>query len=1038
MFLTVDKLEKRAEELETFRYRDMVSLLPMIAHDDPLDSDAVHTGIPPELEDGRESVVRQGDYFVGRDQYLWLRKRADVPPPRPGHRVYGRFDFGRTGHGNTSGFEALLYVDGHPYQGVDANHPDVCLDRLAGRQAELTFMLWSGLEGGGAPQEQIHMIRCAQLGYLHTDTDELYQYARVICEAVRLMPEESTDRQTLIRSMDRALLCINWDEDRFYDTVGDALSCLREALAKHPKLSDITVHCVGHTHIDVAWLWRLKHTREKGIRSFSTVLRLMDEFDDYIFLQSQPQLYRYLKTDCPELYARIRERIREGRWEADGGMWLEADCNISSGESLVRQFLHGIRFLREEFGCTCTYLWLPDVFGYSWALPQIMRQCGLKTFMTTKISWNQYNSMPNDLFRWRGIDGTEVLTYFITTPEVGHDFDCRFSTYNGLVSPRTVLGSWKKFRNKDITRDILIAYGYGDGGGGVTRDMLRMRRVMDELPGLPHVVNDRAGDFFEKIHQDTAQTDGYVPVWDGELYLEYHRGTYTSQAANKKWNRRMENRLAEAEWLCTLALLAGGGYPQRELYGVWETVLRNQFHDIIPGSSIAEVYEDSRKEYQQADAQLDRLRAQALDRLGEPDADAVLAVNPAAFAQTGLLRVDEEADGVFADAAGNLLPAQKTAGGYQVLATLPALSVQTLTFKKTKRTADSSPFRADMAGRRLETPFYLLSWNADGQLDRLYDKQNRREVVPHNGLANVLEVYEDKPLNFDAWDIDLFHIQKKEVLSARSVALTENGPLYAVIRFTYVYSRSLIIQDMIVYAHSRRIDFRTSVDWHADHRLLKVSFDTTVRSTRATYDIQFGHVERPTHFNTSWDYARFEVVGHKWADLSDSRYGVSLLNDCKYGYSIRDNVMKLSLLKSSTYPNPQADRGSHEFTYALLPHAGNVTEGDTIEESAALNRPLEAERGIRLRDDRRIVCCDTPGVEVDAVKRCEDDGTLIVRMHECRGAQTAFRLTSEFAVRSWTVCSPLEEPLEEENSGAVIEGCLHPFELRTYRIRIDP
>lgn len=1131
MFFTIEKFEKRVEELKHRRYFGMRSIAPFAAMPGELPEDAHYHGAPPERktpeQDRREwKEFGLNDFFVGRDRYLWLDKELTLPPAMEGCRVAGLFDFGESGGGNTNGFESLLYVDGHPYQGVDGNHQEVLFTGKEGEPVRLTFLLWTGLEGGGPHRTFYHQCRQAEVGYLHEKTDEFYYLAKSVTETLRVLPEDDVNYAGLKAALDRALLCIDWDSDEtwttggghdfgeiwtasnghgtgetwtasdsqgtgetwttgdghgigetwagaareqagFYASVGQALEVLTEELSRMEKQTDVTVHAVGHTHIDVAWLWRLKHTREKAQRSFATVLRLMDEFDDYVFLQTQPQLYQYIKEDCPEIYEGIRQKIREGKWEPDGGMWVESDCNIPSGESLVRQFLHGTRFFEREFGKKCEYLWLPDVFGYSWALPQILKLCEIDTFMTTKISWNQYNTIPNDLFWWRGIDGTEVLTYFVNTPDEGREMTARFSTYSGHMTARSVLGSWKKFRNKDLSRETLIAYGYGDGGGGVNREMLMMRRAMDQTPGLPHVKTGTAGAFFRKMHENVEKTDRYVPVWDGELYLEYHRGTYTSQAYNKKTNRHLEHKLALAEWLASVDFFSGGSYPQKEINESWECVLLHQFHDIIPGSSIHEVYEDSRVNYRRAEEQVDQVIRAALGRLAGQNAQRFAICSVSSFGGQELVHIPVREDGTFYDEEGNVLAAGKTTDGWDVQLNVEPFAGQNITFVPGVAEQGCEVFR--FGENTLDTPFYSIGWNGEGQLTRLYDKQAGRSVLRPGAKGNVLEVYEDKSMDFDAWDIDIYYTQKMETMrSCEPVRLVECHGLKAVVRFVYAYRKSRVVQDMIVYRDSRRIDFKTHVDWHEDHRLLKTAFYTDIRATKATYDIQFGHAERPTHWNTSWDWARFEVCGHKWADLSETGYGVSLLNDCKYGYSIRDNAMKLSLLKSAKYPDTEADMGEHEFIYALYPHEGAVTEGGTMEEACRLNAPALVVSG-GFRATKRIIRVeetvpDATGVQIDAVKKAEDEDCLIVRMHECRGGRRRVRISSDYPVERIVPCNLLEHDLATEGApgceagadakaeaetGAVlgerkpgyapvsagtVELIFHPFEIKTLKI----
>lgn len=1037
MFFTIEKFQKRVEELGQRRYFGWKAITPFTAAPGNLPKDAHYSSAPEKIEG---EVFTQGDCFIGRDRYLWLEKQVMLPEKKEGCKVVGFFDFGETGDGNNSGFESLLYLNGHPYQGVDTNHKEVFFSGKEGENVKITFLLWTGLEGGGTHRTFYHRCKKAEVGYLHKNTDALYYFAKGITETLQLLSEEDETYLALKAALDRALLYIDWDEEGFYPSVDQAYEGLMHALSRIEKHTDITVHAIGHTHIDVAWLWRLKHTREKAQRSFSTVLRLMDEFDDYVFLQSQPQLYQYIKEDCPELYERIREKVKEGRWEPDGGMWVEADCNIPSGESLVRQFLHGTRFFENEFGKKCEYLWLPDVFGYSWALPQILKLCEIDTFMTTKISWNQFNSIPNDLFWWRGIDGTEILTYFVNTPDEGRKITDRFSTYNGYMNPRAVLGSWKKFRNKDISRDTLVSYGYGDGGGGVNREMLEMRRVMDKIPGLPHVKTGKAGDFFRNLHQYVEETDRYVHTWDGELYLEYHRGTYTSQGYNKKMNRYMENKLIQTEWLSSMAYLSGEKYQQKELHDIWECVLLHQFHDIIPGSSIHEVYEDSRVNYEKASHQLHQVKKDVLNTMVEKEENHFGIYTANSFGGKELVHIPVRKKGYFVDEEGNILEAAMAGDGYDVLIDLQPLTKVMITFVPEKEQmaaravekADSFLFESDS----LETPLYSIAWNEEGQLVRLYDKVAGRSVLKDGEKGNVLEVYEDKPLDFDAWDIDIFYTQKMETMHiCEPVRLVEKNDLKAVIRFVYRYRNSCVTQDMIVYRDSKRIDFKTVVDWKESHRLLKTAFYTDIRAVKATYDIQYGHVERPTHWNTSWDWARFEVCGHKWADLSETGYGVSLLNDCKYGYSIKDHAIKLSLLKSAKNPDLKADMGEHTFTYALFAHEGMVTESSVIEEANRFNMPADVVQG-KWKDQRKIVTINNSCIQIDAVKKAEDEECLIVRMHECKGGRGTVTVSSEYPVCKIVPCNLLEHDCGEAILGNEMEITYHPFQIITLKLYV--
>ncbi|QTN00721.1 alpha-mannosidase [Sediminibacillus dalangtanensis] len=1031
MFWTIEKLERRIQELDSYRYRNPQ---PIHSFEAKLDSEGKVGERPPA--EGNWQEMKLHERWEGRDKYLWLKTKVEIPSQWQEQKIVGVFDFGKTGGGHNSGFESLLYVDDSPYQGVDMNHQEVFFaPSVAGKQVDLCFRLWSGLEGGGRRTIQEHQLKTAFVALLDERVDDLFYTATAAIETVKYLEENQPERIALLKALDAAFLLVDWSQpgsESFYQTVYQAQEQLNKAVEAIPNHYPVTVNAIGHTHIDVAWLWRLKHTREKAARSFSTVLRLMEQYPDYVFLQTQPQLYDYIRTDYPEIYQQIKARIEEGRWEPEGGMWLEADCNLTSGESLVRQLLLGTRFFREQFGKECEYLWLPDVFGYSWALPQILTKSGIKTFMTTKISWSQYNQMPHDTFKWRGIDGTEILTHFITTPEENR----WFYTYNGKITPRTVKGIWEAYRDKDINQELILSYGYGDGGGGVNREMLEMRRRLDKMPGLPEVKTGRADEYFQRLHKTIDETDQYVHTWDGELYLEYHRGTYTSQAYNKRMNRKMELLLRETEWLNTLKSLhqqKWAGYPAESLTESWKTVLRNQFHDIIPGSSIREVYEDSKLEYEQAEKLASKTWAEAADALTGSEEDTFTIFNSASFARNEVVVVDHAGDDLeWKNHRGEVLESQPTVDGKWLVQAkdVPSLGASILHAEKGV-SQSQSVFQP--GEHEIETPYYQISWNECGQLTGIFDKRHDRQVLATNERANVLQVFEDKPMRFDAWDIDLYYQQKMwEIDRLSSCEVIENGPVRAVVQFAWTYDNSTIEQRMMVYANSPRIDFVTDVDWHEREQLLKVAFPVDVRSTEATYDIQYGNVKRPTHWNTSWDYARFESVGHQWVDLSETGYGVSLLNDCKYGHDIKDNVMRLTLLKSSMNPDIEQDQGEHRFTYALLPHNGDWREAGTVQQAWTLNNPLTIQQGAT--ESQSLFRLSRDHVMIDAVKKAEDDDRVVVRLHEYTGARGTIEMDSDYEVISWQECDLMERnpsPLEREKS---FRFTIKPYEIKTFLV----
>lgn len=1039
MFLTDRKLERRISELKEYRYRDVIHLNDFAVKEDL--QGVVNPKVPVDFTGW--DTLETGNTWAGRDLYLWMHKEVKIPAEWAGKKAVGIFDYGNTGAGNNSGFESMLYLNGNPYQGVDMNHKEVFFqEELYGTKISLTFRLWSGLEGGGVPTVQEHRIARADLAWLDEKIDAFYYMGAMILDTLKNLDDNDSVKYQLRQALDAACHCIDWSypgSEEFYESVYEAAEVLDGKIDQMEKHSDVMVKCVGHTHIDVAWLWRLKHTREKISRSFTTVLRLMEQYPEYIFLQTQPQLYEYIKEDFPEIYEKMKERIAEGRWESDGGMWVEADCNLTSGESLTRQILLGSKFIKEEFGKDVEYLWLPDVFGYSWALPQILKKAGIDTFMTTKISWNQFNRMPHDTFKWKGIDGSEVLTHFITTPDPWSEPGSWFYTYNGQLTPKTVKGAWNAYSEKELNKELLICYGYGDGGGGVNRDTLEQRKCIDKIPGLPHLKTSTAGEFFRDLKKTVETTDQFVHTWDGELYLEYHRGTYTSQAHNKRMNRKMELFYRQAEWMAVMNGLHAGTLEkanQEKLTTGWKHILTDQFHDIIPGSSIHEVYEDSRKDYAFIESVAAEVEQEFIGTVMEQEENTYTVFNTAGWQRNGLVSIPGETEGIYTDEDGNHLTAQKSDGcTYVEVCKVPSMGMKRICFVPGQPKSDNVLFSVNQ--REIETPYYSLSLNQYGQITRLFDKEYVREVLPEGERANVLQMFEDKPLDNDAWDIDIFYQQKmREVTDLTKFEVTECGALRLVVHMEWKYMNSLIVQDMILYSKDRRIDFKTYVDYHENHQLLKAAFPVDIRSTYGTYDVQYGNVRRPNHWNTSWDQARFESVAHRWADLSEHNYGVSLLNDCKYGHDIKDNVMRISLLKAATHPDHKQDQGEHEFTYAILPHGGDFVEGRTVQEAFDLNESMRALPGRTELGYDSFVAFDSDEVELDAVKKSEDGDSIVIRFHEFAGARHHVTVKPGFPYQSWTEADLRERPLEDGFRKEKIKMAVKPYEIKTILIKL--
>ena len=944
----------------------------------------------------------QGTRIGGKDQHGWFRFDLDVPAAREDTRIFLRMTTGHEGEWDARNPQGLLYVDGVMTQGLDTHHTETLLP--AGRH-HIDLYYYSGMEECTTEVYFALIALDERIGGAYYDF--LVPYRMLL-----KMDADGGDYARVLPLLERAADCIDLrapKSEAFFASLQQARALLADELYHGICNSTAApvVSMIGHTHIDVAWLWTYAQTCEKAQRSFATVLKLMDEYPEYKFMSSQPQLYRYVQQAAPELFERIKQRVAEGRWEVEGAMWLEADCNLISGESMVRQILHGKRYMKKEFDVDSKTLWLPDVFGYSAALPQILKKSGVENFVTSKISWNETDRLPCDMFWWEGIDGTEIFADFLTAQDYVPGKKQTTTTYVGNTEPGTVMGAWDRFQQKEFSDQAIVTFGYGDGGGGPTRHMLEVqRRTAAGLPGMPRTEMNFSGEWLarsRKNFEENSKKLNRSVRWVGELYLEFHRGTYTSQARNKRNNRKGELALQRTEALGTAAkLLTGAEYPKAQLYDCWDVMLLNQFHDVIPGSSIHEVYEDSTAMYadvfRRADEMETAARSALCAKIDAPEG-GVLVFNPTGTAQSGPVAL----------ADGTVEVADIPAWGWKLI-------------KKPAPTCGVT-----VSGNTVENAHYRLVLDAAGRIAELYDKRFDRQVFKAGTVGNELQIFEDFPREYDCWEISDYHKQKMWRLDDDAVLTPVADGSRAGMRIERRYLDSTIRQTVWLYTEGDRIDFETEIDWHQRHQLLKAAFPLDVHTARASYEIQFGSVERPTHANTSWDAAKFEVCAHKWADLSEDGYGVSLLNDCKYGHSTEGSLLRLTLLKCGTYPDTEADQGAHRFTYSLLPHAGDWRTADTVRKAYALNQPLTAvelpaQRG-SLPGSWSLVRCDAANVMIDTVKLAEDTDEVLVRAFDtCDRRTAAAHLDFGFAVEHAVLCDLMEQelaPLPVENGSRV-------------------
>jgi alpha-mannosidase len=878
---------------------------------------------------GEYAPIEVGDPWGPPWSTTWLHVRGRVPDSWAGRRVVADFDLGFDG---PTGFtcEALAWKDGKPWRGVDPNHrwlpidgPDVDFYLEAAANPRAT-------EQGAEPAASMIALRDSPepVFVLRQATLALHESAELAANDARLDPSHR-------------------------------------------------ITAVGHAHIDTAWEWPIREAKRKVARSWSTQLALMDEHADYVFAASQPAQYAWMRESYPDIYRRVKERVATGQWEPVGAMWVEADCNLPSGESLVRQLLLGKRFFMHEFAYETRVLWLPDVFGYPGNLPQLMTEAGCEFFLTQKLSWNDTNKPEHHTFIWEGIDGSRVFTHFPPA-----------DTYNGSFTVEEVEWSIRNFKDGQSSNRSLYMFGWGDGGGGPQPEMIESAHRLGVEIG-------RASDFFEAA---SAEAHGLATAV-GELYFELHRGTYTSQSRTKRLNRLAQQALREAEMWSVAAL---GAYASTELHALWEKLLLNQFHDILPGSSIDWVYEEAERDLGDIVKRATAISEAAMSAIVE-SGDQLAIFNTTSHVRSEVIEIAGEYERIEAPPCG-----------WSVHVPHPVEPPVTV------------------SEHCMENELLRVEWDEQGVLTSIWDKEVGREVL--SGSGNLLQLHEDNPARWDAWDLDSeYRTSFTKVTQIEQ--LQTHGGLRGVLGFRRRFGDSILTQIMSLDAGSRLLRFETTVDWQEEHKMLKVAFPVTVSSREATYEIQFGHLRRPTHEETSQARAMFEVPAQRWADLSDGEYGVALLNDCKHGYDIRGSVMRLSLLRAPTHPDPTADRGRHLFSYALKPHPGDFREAGVIAAAEDLNAPLRIAHGKPPEERRSLIEIDTSQVVVEAIKRAEDSAATVIRLYEAWGEGCRARLRTTLPASRAFLCDLLEREREEVAvRDGVIQLELMPFKILTLKL----
>ncbi len=945
-------------------------------------------------------------------EHGWFNASVVIPQEAAGQRVVIRPDPG--------GLEGLVWVNGQAAGSLGWAHKDVTLTAAAipGDRYDILLESYAGhghiTVGDGPYPDGVESV--PEPGPAQTTVkestfgiwrEEVYQAAldfTTLFELSQRLDPLSLRAAEIDEGLMAASLIIDPElpEAELLATIRAGRAAMKPLLDSKNGPTMPALYAFGHAHIDVAWLWALEHTEHKIAATVLNQLALFDEYPDYKFLQSQPHLYTMLQRRYPDIYRRFVAAVQAGRAIADGAMWVEADTNISGGEALIRQVMQGRKFFREEFGIDSRVLWLPDVFGYSGALPQILAGCGLTGFATQKITWayNGGDPFPYNIFWWEGIDGTAVPAHI-------------FNDYNSEMRPAAVLDRWNGRQQKNGVKSLIMAFGWGDGGGGPTRDHLEFYRRVRDLEGLPRVRMASPAEFFADLERQGLPRERYV----GELYFQAHRGTYTSQARTKRGNRKAEFALREAElWGVAARALRGFEFTPRALWPAWQNVLLNQFHDILPGSSIHRVYEEAEALHAQAIAAAEDLARAAAGSISAADGGCT-AFNSLSWPRTVLVETDSGPVEVALPACGWAVVPEATA-------------------EATGGPAARAAVTAD--GFTLENELLAGRFDRQGQLVSLWDKETGRQLLA--GPGNRLCLFKDVPGNWDAWDLDsTAELQPVPTDEPAEIALAAAGPLVASVRLRRALHHSTVEQVISLRRGSRRLDFATTVDWQERHKLLKVAFPVAIHAAEAISEIQFGHLRRPTHRSRPYDADRFEVSNHKWTALAEEGRGAAVLNDCKYGLSVRGNSINLTLLRAPMAPDMTADRGSQIFTYALYTWNGSLLESGVVREAYDLNAPPLVVPGTAAEPARSLFSVDAANVVIETVKPAEaGSGAVIVRLYEAVRTATRCTLTTTLPVAAATLTNLVEDAdggdLELTDGAVVLD--FRPFEIKTVRFQL--
>ena len=978
--------------------------------------------------------LKKGEVWEGEATYCWVKGNIGVEKELDGKDLFIMPKMG--------GYEAMLWVNGVPfgtfatkivYTGHGNHYCDLIKkDVKAGENIEIAIEFYAGhyvmgcmpFETNPKP-DYINTVESIDICVKNDLVAKVMYDLKTVNQLVEALPVSSFRRADIINTLTEVHKVTyyspgNIDKETFENSLIKIEGILAPKLENENSDTAPFVGLIGHSHMDTAWLWPIKETVKKCARTFANQMSLMEQYPEYKFIQSSAYHGEMIRENYPALFEQLQEKVKEGRYEPNGGVWVECDCNIVSGESMIRQFVWGQKFTQKHFDYTSNSFWLPDTFGYSPSIPHILKGCDINYFLTTKMAWNDTNMFPYDSFYWQGIDGTKVFTHFNKThvwPDPKTMIDLVEGTTGDCIKQKTV--SDKK----------LVSYGFGDGGGGPEDGMIEMSRRCKDLEGCPKSEHMLVGDFM-KLIEETAQNPS---TYSGELYLELHRGTLTNQHEIKRNNRKAEVKLHDLEYLTVCEAVKNEEIASdSNIRPLYNTLLVNQFHDILPGTCIPSAHIQSKAEMTDVINNATKIIRETVN----PDKkeDAISIINTLSFERNDVVYIDYK-DGIIVEGNYKQQVISDTNGNKKLAVygvTIPAFSSVVLNLIKGE-VDNKSEFVCD--GDKLSTPFAEITFDEKGYISSFIDKEANRELKGEGYNLNTFLVAEDVPYQWDNWDVDA-DIEMKFEDQAKLISreVVSSGEVEYRIRSKYQITKlSTIEQDMIFYANCKEVRFETKINWQDEHRFLKTAFDTTIFSDFVRQELQFGYTKRPTTRNNSFEQAKFEVCNHKYTDLSDQKYGVSILNDCKYGISVYGSQLRLSLHKGGVRPDFNGDKGIHECTYSFLPHNGGFDTTNVIKPAYELNMKSVIVDGEY--DIKSMIEVDAENVIIETIKPCEDnEKAFIARIYEAEGAYTNTKLNVNINAIKVYETNMLEEKSVELNSLKDISLTFRPFEIKTIKV----